>query len=461
MKRMIGLLMAVAVIGSLGFVSGCGKGGSSAKGEKELVIWWAQWAPADGLQELGKAFEAETGIAVRVHQIPWGNFQDQVFLNFGNETTDFDVVIGDSQWLGRGATKGLYVDLTKWLPKAVALKSIHPKVLSYICAYPAGSKTYFAAPCESDAIGLAYRKDWFADKAEQKAYKKFSKGKTLKAPDTWSDYKSVAKFFTRPDQKKYGHAIITGREYDALTMGFQQVMWAYGGGWGKNNKAKGTLNAKGSVDALTFFKGLMDFSPPGGSNLGYAQVLEQFTNDSTAMVLTYFAFYPGIAKSMEGKVGFAPVPKGPKGRAASLGGQGFSISAKIPEARQEMAKEFIKWFLKKETQEQWITKDAGFTADLRVMGAKATDKAAKKFKAAQPYNAAFVTSLGAAKDFWNVPEYGDLLSASQRLLGEALDGVKKPKEALDALAAEHDKILLDAGHQKAPVAKKKTTKKKR
>ncbi len=459
MKRTIGMLMAAVMIATTGLLAGCGKGGAKAKGEKEIVIWWAQWAPADGLQELAKAYEAETGITVRVHQIPWGDFENQVFLNFGNESTDFDVVIGDSQWLGRGATKGLYVDLTKWLPKAVALKNIHKKVLANICAYPAGSKSYWAAPCESDAIGLAYRKDWFADKDEQKAYKKFSKGKALKVPDTWADYQKVAKFFTRPDAKKYGHAIITGREYDALTMGYQQVMWAYGGSWGKGYKARGAVNSKESVAALTFFKGLMDFSPPGGSNLGYAQVLEQFSNDSTAMILTYFAFYPGIAKSMEGKVGFAPVPKGPKGRAASLGGQGFSVSAKIPEARQEMAKEFIKWFLKKDIQEQWITKDAGFTADTRILENKV---AVKKFKAAQPYNAAFITSLASARDFWNVPVYNEMLSASQRLLGEALDGGKKPKEALDALAAEHDKILSDAGLQKAPApAKKKTARKKR
>ncbi len=460
MKRTIGMMMAAVMIAGAGLISGCGKGGSSAKGEKEIVIWWAQWAPADGLQELGKAFEAETGIAVRIHQIPWGSFQDQVFLNFGNETTDFDVVIGDSQWLGRGATKGLYVDLTKWLPKAVALKNIHPKVLANICAYPAGSKTYYAAPCESDAIGLAYRKDWFADKDEQKAYRKFSRGKVLKAPDTWNDYKQIAKFFNRPDAKRYGHAIITGREYDALTMGFQQVLWAYGGTWGdaKTNKVKGKLNTKPAVDALTFFKGLMEFSPPGGSNLGYAQVLEQFTNDSTAMILTYCAFYPGIAKSMEGKVAFAPVPKGPKARAASLGGQGFSISAKIPEARQEMSKEFIKWFLKKDIQEQWITKDAGFTADKRVLDAKGK----KDFKKAQPYNAAFVGSLNVARDFWTVPVYNELLASSQRLLGEALDGGKKPKEALDELAAEHDKIMADAGLQKAaPAPKKKPAKKKR
>ncbi|MCZ6633710.1 MAG: extracellular solute-binding protein, partial [bacterium] len=104
----------VFCLGVLLAIPGCAK-----KEEVPLTIWWAQWDPADGLQELGNRFERETGIAVKVHQIPWPSYQDQVFLNFGNNQTDFDIVIGDSQWIGRGATKGLYVDLTDWLPTAV------------------------------------------------------------------------------------------------------------------------------------------------------------------------------------------------------------------------------------------------------------------------------------------------------------------------------------------------------
>src|SRR5262252_2838918 len=94
------------------------------KAPRAVTIWWAQWAPADGLQELGQDYEKETGVAVKVHQIPWSNYQDQVFLNFGNKTTTFDIVVGDSQWLGRGATGKLYLDLTDWLPTVVDLKTI-------------------------------------------------------------------------------------------------------------------------------------------------------------------------------------------------------------------------------------------------------------------------------------------------------------------------------------------------
>ena len=73
---------------------------AGAEAEKSITVWWAQWDPAVGLQKLGDEFAAETGIAVEVHQIPWASYQDQVFLNFGNRQTDFDIVVGDSQWIG-------------------------------------------------------------------------------------------------------------------------------------------------------------------------------------------------------------------------------------------------------------------------------------------------------------------------------------------------------------------------
>src|SRR5216117_2396268 len=99
------LLYAIFVVCGLA-LTGCGgseseSGKASSPGEKVINIWWAQWEPSDGLAQLGEDFKKETGIAVNVHQIPWGSYQDQVFLNFANPQTDFDIVVGDSQWLGR------------------------------------------------------------------------------------------------------------------------------------------------------------------------------------------------------------------------------------------------------------------------------------------------------------------------------------------------------------------------
>jgi multiple sugar transport system substrate-binding protein len=412
---------------------------SPTPAEKQaLTIWWAQWDPADGLQELAREFGIQENATVTVHQIPWASFQDQVFQEFGKNETAFDIVVGDSQWLGRGATRGLYLDLTAWLPTAVELPSLHPLALKYLAEYPTGSGHYYAAPAETDAMGWAYRKDWFEDPKEKAAFKaKYQR--ELAVPQTWDELRTIAEFFTRPDAKRYGNVLLTGRGYDDLVMGFEQVLYAFGGSWGdpQTSKVKGALDSPDAVKALDFFKGQLKFAPPGGSKIGYGEALEPLVNDSSAMVMSYFAFFPGLVSKMGGKVGFFPMPKQGNRQYSSLGGQGFSISSKVPGPQQELAKKFIAWFLKADTQKKWVQKPGGFPANAEILKSAA-------FKAQSPYNAAFAQSLDIVQDFWNVPAYNELIASTVQRIGEALDGQKSSEAALTQLAAEHEKILQAA-----------------
>jgi ABC-type glycerol-3-phosphate transport system substrate-binding protein len=140
---------------------------------------------------------------------------------------------------------------------------------------------------------------------------------------------------------------------------------------------------------------------------------------------------------MGDKVGFFAMPKNGARRFASLGGQGFSISTKVAAPQQELAKKFIAWFHEKGTQEEWVKKPGGFTANAAILKSK-------EFAAASPYNPAFAASMDIVQDFWNLPVYNELIASTAQQLGEALDGKKSPKDALTELAAEHEKILAQA-----------------
>jgi len=87
----------VAGLIAIALISGC------AKEEVTLTIVWAEWPPANFLVELAKDFTAETGIQVVVDPVPWGQFETKVFTAFAARADTYDIVIGDSQWLGRGA----------------------------------------------------------------------------------------------------------------------------------------------------------------------------------------------------------------------------------------------------------------------------------------------------------------------------------------------------------------------
>jgi multiple sugar transport system substrate-binding protein len=420
-------------------LAACSGKEASADEIRPLTVWWFQWAPATGLQELAHEFQTETGIEVVVNQIPLSSYQDRVFQEFGASETKFDVVIGDSQWIGRGATKGLYEELTAWLPTVVDLTTIHGRAARYLCEYPEGSGRWYAAPCETDAVGLAYRKDWFEDPKEKEAFRaRF--GRELAVPDTWEEFRDVAQFFQRPEEKRYGCALLTGRDYDALTMGFQNLLWAFGGRWHAegSNQVVGHLDTPETAAAVEFFRALIALGPKGAENLGYPETLEAFLNGSTAMLCSYFAFFPTIEEKFGARAGFAVVPGKDGRRVASLGGQGLSISTKIAPERKELAKSFIAWFLQRGVQEKWITKPAGFTANTAILASPA-------FRAQTPYNAPFADSIDAMQDFWNVPVFNELLNVTQKYLGQALDGELPTADALKKLAGEKERILREAG----------------
>jgi multiple sugar transport system substrate-binding protein len=217
------------------------------------------------------------------------------------------------------------------------------------------------------------------------------------------------------------------------------VLYAFGGSWGDSGTKKvvGFLDSSSSVQALDFFQRLLKYSPPGGAKFGYGEALEPFVNGSTAMLLNYFAFFPDLSKKMGDNVGFFAQPKQGERRFASLGGQGFSISTKVPKGQQELGKRFIAWFQQESTQKKWVQKPGGFTANTAILKSD-------EFKKANPYNEAFAQSMDIVQDFWNVPVYNELIASTTQHLGEVLDGKKSSKEALDTLAREHEKILGQA-----------------
>ena len=138
---------------------------------QELTIFWAEWDPANYLQELVNEYTAETGVKVTVQTTPWADFQTKAFAEFNAKGDAYDMVVGNSQWLGAGSTGGHYVDLTDFFAKHSVAESMAPATVTAYAEYPKGSSKYWSIPVEGDATGWAYRKDWFEDPKEMAAFK--------------------------------------------------------------------------------------------------------------------------------------------------------------------------------------------------------------------------------------------------------------------------------------------------
>jgi multiple sugar transport system substrate-binding protein len=461
-RRLIGIAALLLLAFSL--LSGCGgksndnstasggggdaAGKGTAGGGGHLVIAWAQWKPSDYMETLAKDFTKETGITVEVKQIPWPQYQQKIQADvWAGKSDAYDMVVGDSQWLGRGATEGHYVDLTDWSnangadgKPNIDWKDYDDNIKTFYCQY---NGKLWAVPCEADATGFAYRKDLFEDPKEQADFKARFK-RDLAPPKTWEEFRDIADFFTRPDKKLYGTALFYGgpKTYDGVTMGFMQVLWCEGGELfdPKTKAIQGVVNSPAAVKALDFYTTeLKKFCPPNSEDYYYDQTLQAFTSGQVATTMDWFTFFPGLTDKSKNpyadKTGFFMCPAGPAGHYISLGGQGLSISAYSKHV--EDAKKFLAWFCKGDTQKKWATL-GGLSCNKQVL-------ASDEFKKATPFNEVFAESVPFLRDFYNNPQYAALLEITQTQWNAAAAKTATPQQAMDAVATKQTQILKDAG----------------
>jgi multiple sugar transport system substrate-binding protein len=438
------------LLSGLALLLGCDKRDSTP----EIRILWAEWRPSDALAELGALYQAKTGVAVKVVKKSWdGAFADATFSEFRNRDDNYDIIIGDSQWMGLGVLGGHYLELTDWMKGNIRTEALEPSALKWYCEYPKGAARYYAVPCEADAMAWAYRKDLFEDAGHRAAFAKYLTENhvtplfPLQPPATWEELAWIARYFKQAIPGMAGLVMATSRNYDMATMSFEPVMWSFGGDFGDYATNRVTVDSRATIEALRFYTDLMASTSAGGRNMGYGEVAAEYIAGRAAMACNFLAFFPAIANPGDNpdfydKTGYfnSPAHVGPDGvrhRAVALGGQGMSINAHISPARQERAKDFLKWFSESATQESWAEK-GGFTADKTVLKSEA-------FRKAAPYNPLFEEAFQLMRDFWSVPEYDEMMKACQREFCAVFQDGADPEDAVWQIQSEHEAILRKRG----------------
>ena len=402
---------------------------------KSITLGWAAWDPANALQELTKEFTAETGIEVNFEFVPWPNFADRMLNELNNKGKTFDLLIGDSQWIGSGAVYGHYVKLNDFFDKeGISMGDFSPATVHAYSTWPKGSKNYYALPAMGDALAWAYRKDWF-DRPELKSEFKKKHGYDLGVPASWNQLHDMCSFFQGREidgKKRYGAAINTERGSEGITMGVTAAMYAWGMEYENPNKPydmEGYFNSPQAVEAVEFYRKLYeDCSPPGHSDAYMVANLDAYKSGQVAFQMNWYAFWPGVSKEdKDGRVsGFFANPK-QNVAAATLGGQGISV-VKYSD-KQDLALEYIKWFARPDVQQKWWDL-GGYSCHNDVLDSPS-------FPTSTVYAQGFLDSMGIVKDFWQEPTFVELMLPMQEAIHDyVVNGKGTAKGALDKIIEE-------------------------
>jgi multiple sugar transport system substrate-binding protein len=418
------LLVCSLFLSTIGFVP------AQAQGKPELQIIWFAWPPCDNLQKLVSTYPDAT---VTVKCVPIGQWHDTIFTDFVAKG-GADLPILDSQYIGEAVKGGHLVELTDWMKTNVDVATYVPAALSAYGEYPPNSKKYYGLPAMADVMIQVYRKDIF-DKAG------------LKPATTWSELLTQAQKIKSDKLAPAGFSWFwcgAAACYDNVQTAWNQIAWSFGGElWDPATfKVKGVLDSPENLKALQLAAELYKTSPDGSGNFGFGEDVDAVCTGKAAMTVIWVGFGPSFTDAkgcpQSANLAYAVAP-GETKHVLSLGGMGIHVSAYTKNKDASLA--FLKWFESKDTQLEWV-KIGGYSARTDVLDSDT-------FKNAASYNGVFAESYKLVKDFWNLPEYNDLLVIQGEQLNLAITGQADPQAALTKIA-ETQQAILDKAYPNGP-----------
>ncbi len=407
---------------------------ASAQDTPDLSIVWFAWPPCDLLSSLVQDYEAAN---VTVSCVPLGQWHDQIFADFAAQG-GADLPILDSQFMGEAVAGNHIVNLTEWMNENLPLDDYNQTALSYYAEVPGGSGQFYSVPVITDTRMLVYRKDLYENPDVQAAYQEAT-GNELAVPTTWSELLAQAQFFKETDFIDNGFASHWVNDGDLVQTAWNHVLWSFGGElWDPETyTVEGVLNNEAGVRAVEFANQLFQTAPTGAAGFNFDDTVSTICSGATAMIEIWYGFGGAFTNAetceQAPNLGFAVVP-GEDQHFISLGGQGMSISSYSP--NQEAAQDFLAWLQSDEVQTRWV-EGGGFSGRTSILESDA-------FLSAAPYNPTFAEAFQYVKDFWNIPEYNQLLSIQGEYLNLAISGQMDAQEALDAIAEEQQEVLDEA-----------------
>jgi multiple sugar transport system substrate-binding protein len=338
-----GAVTGAAVAGGIPAIVAAQKAPSFPKGTKLNVLEWVSFVPASDVEfkRLAAEFGKLAGVDVTVDLINMNDLNPRIASAIETKAGP-DIIMMISNW-PHLYSDGLadVGDVAEEIAKRDGAYYEHNKKVSIV------DGVWKAVPLCSVPSTWAYREDWFKEAGASKF------------PETWDEWRKVGialKKKNQPMGQAFGHSLGDPNNWA------YSVTWGFGG-TEIDTSGKVVINSKETLEAVKFtvsvWKECLDEGglawDDSSNNRAYLAGTVSATINGASIYFVAKRQFPDIAKV----TGHGQMPKGPGGRFYNIGGQGRAVMKYSK--NQQVAKEFLRWFMDRPQYEKWMAANDGYT----------------------------------------------------------------------------------------------------
>lgn len=361
-----------------------------------------------------KRFEEETGITVKVNEVPWNNLKTSLTTIWRNQDDKVDAFNGPTWWLADFHTS----DWIEPLNLGNDHMSKFPNSLVDLVQFD--DKTYMA-PEFGKWGNYLYDKQYLSEQGFDAP------------PDTWDDVVSMGEQLSSGEKSGFA---FTWSGKDVFS--FKQFLYQAGGQLFNDNREPAFV--EDGMKVMDFFTELREkgILPSGMSSLGEGGVGDSFIAGEYATVESWTPLGSrAIDEWGEERVGSARPPKGPESRATFQDTNGISVSAFS--SRKKAAKKFARFM----TTTQSSKKNMLVEGNPSVVPSVYEDSDVKsEYPSWLLEDMKFNLENAKSETYVAQPQVDDYLSNQ---ITPALLGDKEPKKALQTAQDNITRLYQDIG----------------
>jgi multiple sugar transport system substrate-binding protein len=320
-------------------------------GTEITIVWEAGLQSLDPLNFSGPLWEKETGIKVKVIEVPVAEMFTKILQEHRAGSGAYDALNVIPSWMPDLVRAGALEQLDPYVDKygfRDELKNIAP-------VYRDNQMTVdgkiYGFPDDGDVFVFYYRTDVLNDPKIQAGFKEKYGYDLPVPPKTWKEFDEVGAFITEATGgKPYGAGFFREQSYGQFL--FQERFRNEGGKFFDPDTMKAAINSDVGVKVFKDWLAENEWMPPGVETWGFVENLAAFLQGDTAMTISwppYGRWAAGYGTEQQalswvpksqiaGKVGYATSPGGHPQLAA-----GFALSIAASSRQKEPAYLFIQW----------------------------------------------------------------------------------------------------------------------